>query len=123
MSRIIDRKMEKYLTLIEIVEGKDFDYKSFELKDHEMLQPETNQFALYKYYNKRSRRYVHFKKCFHNGCQKKAFTKWHNFLDHLRKHTNQKPFKCSHCDQEFTQKSNLKKHSVTVHSDLLNNGK
>jgi uncharacterized Zn-finger protein len=59
-------------------------------------------------------------KCDHQGCQQ-HFRKWHNFYNHLRFHTKEKPFVCPYfntCGQSFSQMSNLNKH-IKVHLDGL----
>ena len=59
-------------------------------------------------------------KCDYPDCPMN-FRKWHNFYDHLRIHTNERPYSCPYavqknCKLTFTQKSNLNKH---VKSHLL----
>ena len=46
----------------------------------------------------------------------KQFRKWHNFFDHLRMHTRERPFACPYtdCNEKFTQRANLNKH-IEVH--------
>lgn len=34
---------------------------------------------------------------------------------HLRIHTNERIFKCDHCDLKFTRKANLKEHIQRIH--------
>lgn len=37
---------------------------------------------------------------------------------HLRLHTNERIFKCDHCDLKFTRKANLKEHVRRIHLKL-----
>lgn len=75
------------MKLIEMTRGCDFNFSDLDLKDLDQIIPVTKEFVLYKYINTKTNRIMQLKKCKFSGCKKKAFTKWHNFLDHLRKHT------------------------------------
>lgn len=92
--------------------GKDFDFGSIKI-DEDI--PNTKQFKIYKYKNPKTSRNVKILKCDHPKCPM-FFRKWHNFFDHLRVHTGERPFKCEEpgCNQNFTQKANLNKH-LAVH--------
>ena len=88
--------------------GSRFSMDSIKIEE---AVPNTRQFRVFKYQNPRTMRQVKILKCDHDNC-KLFFRKWHNFFDHLRVHTGERPFVCSEpgCDQSFTQKANLTKH-------------
>lgn len=54
----------------------------------------------------------------YDGCGK-TFTKTYNLVYHFRVHTNEKPFKCKHCDKRFSQKGNLGRHLETHEAESL----
>lgn len=79
-------------------------------------------FRIFKFKNPETQRYLKILKCDFPDCPMN-FRKWHNFYDHLRIHTNERPYSCPYavqknCKLTFTQKSNLNKH---VKSHLLRN--
>jgi hypothetical protein len=85
---------------VEIISGDRFDAES--LKIDEAI-PGTREFKIYKYKNPKTQRFVKILKCEHTDCGM-FFRKWHNFFDHLRVHTKERPFKCQYngCSQAFT---------------------
>lgn len=77
-------------------------------------------FRIFKFKNPETQRYLKILKCDFPDCPMN-FRKWHNFYDHLRIHTNERPYSCPYaiqknCKLTFTQKSNLNKH---IKSHLL----
>lgn len=46
---------------------------------------------------------------------RKEFKKVANMRDHIRVHTDEKPFGCEVCGAHFSQRSNLNKHLLRVH--------
>ena len=101
--------------------GEDLSNVKVIQKDSKHHVPSSRMFNIYKFKNPETLRYLKVLKCEHLGCSQ-SFKKWHNFYNHLRTHTNERPFECVlrfviNCKKAFTQKSNLNKH---VKQHLIN---
>jgi uncharacterized Zn-finger protein len=55
--------------------------------------PSTRSFRIFKFKNPKTSRYLKILKCDYPECPMN-FRKWHNFYDHLRIHTKERPFIC-----------------------------
>ena len=80
--------------------------------------PDTQNYRILEYLNPKTHRLIRFLSCKFNGCGK-VFRRWHNFFDHLRTHTKERPyqFNIEGCNIAFTQKANLDKHMV-IHKGI-----
>ena len=85
---------------ITVQTGEEFDLGKVAIKKH---IPGTKDFMIYEYKSPKNRRIIRLLNCTHKECTK-VFRKWHNFFDHLRIHTQERPYKCSfdNCNQTFT---------------------
>ena len=84
--------------MVTIESGRTFDLRSIQIKKH---VPDTKQFRIFTYKNPSSKNYIKVLKCDHENCEK-WFRKWHNFFDHLRIHTMQRPYVCPVPDCGFS---------------------
>lgn len=57
--------------------------------------------------------------CPYDGCEK-SFNRQARLTEHLRSHTNTRPFKCSYkgCSKDFLRDSHLKHHIKSAHTDV-----
>ena len=55
--------------------------------------------------------------CPYDNCPK-TFNRKARLDEHLRSHTNTRPFKCPHCPKDFLRDTHLKHHVKSAHSDI-----
>lgn len=55
--------------------------------------------------------------CHYKGCDK-TFNRQARLNEHLRSHTNTRPFKCPHCPKDFLRDTHLKHHVKSAHSNV-----
>lgn len=90
--------------------------------DSRLITPSSRNFRIYKYCSIKTKKKKKVLKCDFEHCNK-HFSKFHNFYDHLRKHTGERPFECpfkqiNGCPKKFTQKANLDIH-VAKHNEKV----
>lgn len=66
--------------------------------------------------NPKTNRYKRTFKCLVDSCGR-TFAKSCNMAVHLRKHTKEKPYSCTHCDKVFSQSGILSRHLKNVHKE------
>ena len=111
MENISDDRLKEEIpkgAKVELIKGEYFDFSTLKIDEK---VPNTRMFHVLNYKNPKTQRAVKILKCDYPDCNM-YFRKWHNFFDHLRVHTGERPFVChySDCNQAFTQKANLNKH-------------
>ena len=77
---------------VKVTPGCDFDplvELTDKIKQSEI--PATKNYLIFQLKNPKSKRIVKQLLCTHTKCLK-TFKKWHNFFDHLRIHTGERPF-------------------------------
>lgn len=99
-------------TLIAVQTGDNFDLELVQIVKH---APSSTSFLVLEWRKPGVQKTMKVLYCQHDFCGK-VFKNWHNFFDHLRTHTNERPYTCEVCRLTFNQEANLKKH-VTVHTD------
>ena len=82
---------------------------NFRVKEAKKAELSEYKYTTCYKYNKKSGRNLRYYICQYDNCGR-LFNKTWNFIDHVRIHTGDKPFKCDVCYRGFAQKGNLNKH-------------
>jgi uncharacterized Zn-finger protein len=98
-----------------VIPGAEYSPDLINIKNNQ-LPPDFVEFRVIKFINPQTKRHTQILKCDRDGCSK-IFRKWHNFTDHSRVHTGDKPFKCNECPLSFAQIANLNKH-MDIHKNI-----
>ena len=75
-------------SLFIVSSGKHFDLKKVNINMH---VPTSEDFAILEYENPSAKGIIRLLVCCHEGCGK-VQRKWHNFFDHLRMHSGERPY-------------------------------
>ena len=74
----------------------------------------NDKYSAVKFMNRHSKQINTVYTCNHPGCGV-TFQKLGNIKNHVLTHSNDKPFACEICGNQYTQKGNLTKHIIQVH--------
>ena len=74
--------------LFMVQDGLFYDLKRVGINKH---VPDTSSFRIIEYVNPKTHRLIRFLNCKDHDCGK-IFRRWHNFFDHLRTHTKERPY-------------------------------
>lgn len=100
------------------LQEKDFFFnkpKNFKVKEAKKAELSEYKYSVCYKFNEESWRNLRYYICEYDNCGR-LFNKTWNFIDHVRIHTGDKPFRCEVCNRGFAQKGNLNKHK-RLHKD------
>ena len=103
---------ETYKQLKQIAQEVDPSLSKEEIYE-KLLKPFRHQKT--KVWSSSLQRFITCYLCKYSDCGK-SFSKVWNLIDHVRMHEGIKPYECRLCNKTFTQKGNLKKHTIIQHS-------
>jgi uncharacterized Zn-finger protein len=112
----LKRYIPKGSKIVQLIAGIDYDKKNAPIK---VAFPKTTNFLIAIVKKTSTNRHSKLLKCESEGCDL-FFKKWHNFFDHLRTHTGEKPYRCTFkgCEIGFSQKTNMNKH-MKIHTNFV----